>query len=185
MMKEFWNKLDFKQRKMVMLAVVVVAGALMLEIIIFPFWEAKTKLDRSIQSHRKKMVELKNLDEAFAVQREKISAIRQYAAARGSDFSLFSYLEKKAALTGVRGNIKQMTSAKGVSSAAFEESLVDIKLEKITIKQLADFLAVAESPAELVRIKRVVVTKMKESPEYLSAQLQVSSFQPLAVGREP
>jgi len=183
-MKDLWNRLEPQQRNMVILAAIVVAGALILEMIIFPFWEAKTKLDRSLQSHQKKLAELKNLDDAFAVQREKISAIQKNAAARGRDFSLFSYLEKKAAQTGVRGNIKQMTSAKGLSSAAFEESLVDMKLEKITVKQLADFLSVAESPTALVRIKRMVVAKMKESPEYLSVQLQVSSFQPLAAWRE-
>jgi len=47
-----------------------------------------------------------------------------------------------------------MNSAKGLSSASFEESLIDMKLEKITIKQLADFLVIAESPADLIRIKK-------------------------------
>lgn len=184
-MKDFFNRLEPRQRTLAMLAAVFVAGALLLEILIFPFWEEKSRLDKSIQSSRKKIAELRKLDEAFAAQQEKISAIRRNVAARGSDFSLFSYLEKKAAQAGVRGNIKQMSSAKGLSSSAFEESLLDMKLEKITIKQLADFLSVAESPTALVRVKKISVTKMKENPEYLSAQLQVSSLQPLTPAKEP
>jgi len=183
-MKEFFNKLEPKQRALVILAAAFVAGALILEILIFPFWEEKSRLEKSIQSNRKKIAELKKLDETFAAQQEKISAIRRNLAARGSDFSLFSYLEQQAAQAGVRGNIKQMNSTKGLSSAAFEESLIDLKLEKITIKQLADFLSVAESPTALVRVKKISVAKMKDTPEYLSAQLQVSSFQPLAPTRE-
>ena len=99
---------------------------------------------------------------------------------RTANFSLFSYLEKKAAQAGVRGNIKYMNSSRGTQSAAFEESLIDMKLDKITIKQLTDFLYFAESPADLVRIKRITVNKMKESPEYLSAILQIASVQALS-----
>ena len=68
---------------------------------------------------------------------------------------------------------------RGMKSDFFEESLIDMKLDKITTKQLTDFLYFAESPADLVRIKKISITKMKESPEYLSAQLQIYSFQPL------
>jgi hypothetical protein len=53
-----------------------------------------------------------------------------------------------------------------------------MKLDKITIRQLADFLYFAESPADLIRIKKLSVSKMKENPEYLSAQFLISSFQP-------
>jgi len=101
-------------------------------------------------------------------------------ATRGADSTLFSYLEKRATLANVRGRIKYMNSSRGMQSASFEESLIDMKLDKITIKQLADFLFFAESPADLVRIKKITVNKMKESPEYLSAQLQISSLQPLS-----
>jgi len=73
-----------------------------------------------------------------------------------------------------------MSSSRGTQTANFEESLVDIRLDKITIKQLTDFLYYAESPADLVRIKRITVSKMKESPEYLSVQMQLASFQMLS-----
>jgi hypothetical protein len=96
---------------------------------------------------------------------------------RPADFSLFSYVEKKAVLAAVKGNIKNMSSSRGAQTANFEESLIDIRFDKITIKQLTDFLYYAESPADLVRIKRISVTKMKESPEYLSVQIQLASFQ--------
>ena len=85
--------------------------------------------------------------------------------------------EKKATQIGVKGKIRYMNASRGTQSAAFEESLIDMKLDKMTIKQLTDFLYLAESPADLVRIKRISINKMKESPEYLSAQLQIASVQ--------
>ena len=177
--KNILGKIRCKQRKLVAGAAILVLIALILEIAVFPFWEAKTKLTKAIQVNQKKLTEISQLDAEFALQEAAMARIKSALAARGADFTLFSYLEKKATQANVRGRIKQMNSSKGTQSVSLEESLIDMKLEKITIKQLTDFLYYAESPADLVRIKKITINKMKESPEYLNAQLQISSFQTL------
>lgn len=175
MIKTFWDKLDKKQRYMVAAAAAFVLIVLIFELIIFPFWEAKAKARQNISVNQKKLEEIIKLDAEFALYEAKIAKIKQVMSRRTADFSLFSYLEKKVTQAGVRGNIKYMNSSRGAQSAAFEESLIDMRLDKITIKQLTDFLYFAESPADLVKIKRITVSKMKESPEYLSAQIQIAS----------
>lgn len=179
MIKEFWNKLDAKQRKLVAGAAIFVGIALIMEIAVFPFLEAQKKLTKAINANQKKLVEISELAAEFDSLAEKTAAIKRAALTHGGNFTLFSYLEKKATQANVRGRIKYMNSSRGMKSDFFEESLIDMKLDKITTKQLTDFLYFAESPADLVRIKKISITKMKESPEYLSAQLQISSFQPL------
>jgi len=179
MIKTFWNKLDSKQRKLVAGAAIFVFIALILEIAIFPFVEAKKKLEKTISTNQKKLVEINELSSEFATLEAKTEAIKRAVAMHGADFTLFSYLEKKATQANVRGRIKYMNSSRGTQSSSFEESLVDMKLDTITIKQLNDFLYHTESPEDLVRIKKITVNKMKENPEYLSAQLQISSLQPL------
>lgn len=179
MIKIFWEKLDAKQRKLVAGAAILVLVALILEIVVFPFWAAKTKLVKAIQVNQKKLTELNKLDAEFTLQEAAMARAKSALASRGADFTLFAYLEKKAMQANVRGRIKQMNSSKGIQSLSLEESLIDMKLEKITIKQLTDFLYFVESPADLVKIKKITINKMKESPEYLSAQLQISSFQTL------
>lgn len=180
MIKNFWNKLDKKQRYLVAGTAAFVLTALLLETVVFPFREAKGKLAKSIQVNQKKLAEMSKLDNEFSMQEASIAEIKRVMSARSADFTLFSYLEKKATLANVKRNIKYMNSSSGTQSASFEESLIDMKLDKITIKQLTDFLYFAESPADLVKIKKIVINKMKESPEYLSAQLQISSFQTLS-----
>jgi general secretion pathway protein M len=180
MIKSFWDKLDKNQRYIVAGAAAFVLIALILELIIFPLWDANAKIRQTLLINQKKLDEVIKLDVEFAGQEAKISKIKKVMSTRTADFSLFSYLEKKAAQAGVRGNIKYMNSSQGTKSANFEESLIDMKLDKITIKQLTDFLYFAESPADLVRIKRIIVNKMKESPEYLSVQLRIASVQALS-----
>ncbi len=179
MIKTFWNKLDKKQQNLATGAAIFVLIVLILQIAVFPFWDAKEKLAKAIKINQKKLIEISELSTEFTALTAKTATIKNTVSTRGADFTLFSYLEKKATLANVRGSIKYMNSSKGMQSASFEESLIDMKLEKITIKQLTDFLYYAESPADLVRIKKITINKMKESPEYLSAQIQISSFQPL------
>ena len=67
-------------------------------------------------------------------------------------------------------------------TGAYEETAVEMKLDKLTMRQLTDFLYRVESPEEMIRVRRISVAKMKESPEYLSALIQVFTYQPLSVG---
>lgn len=177
MIKEFWAKLNERQRYYLIGGFVFVVIVLILEFAVFPFWEAKDKIRKSITTNQKKLNEIIQLDAEFARQEAIIVKIKTAMAARPADFSLFSYVEKKAVQASVKGNIKNMSSSRGVQTVNYEESLVDIKLDKVTIKQLMDFLYYAESPTELVQIKRITINKMKESPEYLTAQLQMASYQ--------
>ena len=180
MMKAFWDKLDKKQRYIVAGVAAFVLIALIFELLISPLWDAKVKIRQTLLINQKKLDEIIRLDREFAGQEAKIAKIKKVMSNRTANFSLFSYLEKKATQTGLNGKIKYMNASRGAQTPAFEESLIDMKLDKMTIKQLTDFLYFAESPVDLIRIKRITINKMKESPEYLSVQLQIASMQALS-----
>lgn len=180
MIKTYWTNLDTRQRYVVGFGAAFVIFALVLAFVVFPLWDAKAKMKKSISVNSRKLEEMARMDAEFAVQEAQISRIKSVLASRGEDFALFSYLDRKAMAANVKGSIKQMNSMQGVKSASFEESLVDLKLEKLTIRQLADFLYQVESPDEMIRIKRITIDKMKESPEYISAQILIASYKPTA-----
>ncbi len=102
MIKSFWDKLDKKQRYTVAGIAAFVLIALILELIIFPLWDAKAKIRQSVQISQKNLDELIKLDAEFAGQEAKISKIKRVMSMRTADFSLFSYLEKKATQAGVK-----------------------------------------------------------------------------------
>lgn len=178
MIKAYLAKLDTRQRYLVALCAAIVLVALVLELAVFPIWDARAKMKKSILHNSKKLEEMVKIDAAFAAQDAQISRIKNAIAARRADFTLFSYLEKKAIAAHVRGSIKQMNSMPGVKSPSFDETLIDLRLQKITIKQLTDFLYQVETPAERIIIKRITVSKMKESPDYISVQLLIASYTP-------
>lgn len=178
MIKSYWESLDRRQRSIAAFGIAFVVVVLVWVFVLSPLWEAKTKMERSIQSNSRKLAEMVRMDEAFADQEAQISRIKTVLAAR-RDFTLFSYLEKKALEARVKGSIRQMSSMQGTKTASFEESLIDLKMDRLTIRQLVEFLYRVESPDEMIRIKRITIDKMKESPEYVSAQILVASYTPV------
>jgi len=183
MIKEFWDKLNKKQRCFLVGGAVLVFFLLLFELVFSPFWEAKGKIRQAVRINQKKLKEMIVLDHQFARQEAKVMEVQKIMAGRPADFSLFACLERKASQAGIRGNIKDMSSSSGVKTLNYEEDLLDIRLDKITLKQLTDFLYYTESPADLIKIKRITVSKMKESPAYLTVQLQLGSLE--IPGRRP
>jgi hypothetical protein len=175
-MKQLWNSLPARQKMMVTAAAIFVIGALLFQFAVTPAMEAHSRMRRAITSQEKILKEMSVLGPEYGRLKQRSEDVRRVAAQRSANFSLFSYLEGKAGETGLRSNIRYMNPAKSVAIGGLEESSVEMKLEKITLKQLTQFLHVAESQQDCIWIPKISIEKMKESPEYLNAQLQVVTY---------
>lgn len=176
-MKAYWDQLSKRQQVAVAGGGGLVLVILLIQLIFLPFIETKKMVNLSIHKSEKTLGEVMLLAKDYQVLKRQTAMIQQALARRSHNFSLFSHLEKVAGDAGVKANIKSINASKGSVSGPYEEAPVDIRLEKITLRQLTDFLYFLESPQELIRIKRIALTKMPESPEYLSAHVQVVTLQ--------
>ena len=59
----------------------------------------------------------------------------------------------------------------------FKESMVEMKLDKINLKQLVDYLYLIESPENVVSIKRISIRDNKGAAGYLDAVMQVVTIE--------
>lgn len=178
-MKNLWNNLTKSQKYYIGAGLIFICGAIIVQFIVFPFFEAKERINRSLTANEKTLAELKTLGSEYSVIKQKSIEIQYVLSQRPRDFALFSYLERKAGEVGVKTNIKSMNPLKGKTVGPYEETAVDMQLEKVTLKQVTDFLYFIESPKELIKIKKISIQKMKDTPEYLSASIQVITYQPL------
>jgi general secretion pathway protein M len=176
-MKAFWDRLSKRQQLTVAGGAGLVLVMLLLQFFFLPFMDAQKASNQAIRKNEKTLAEIMLLSKDYQVLKQQAGRIQQALARRPQNFSLFSHLEKIAGDAGVKSNIKSINAAKGAISGPYEELPVDIRLEKITLKQITDFLYLLESPQELIRVKKIVLAKMPESPEYLSAQVQAVTFQ--------
>jgi len=176
-MKEFWNKLGARQKKTVIAGAVVVALIIFVQFAFMPFLEGKKKMKRSLALNEATLKEVYKLESEYSSIKQDVSAIEAALSRRTPDFSFFSFIEKKAGETGVRGNMKSLQPGRPVPAGSFEEVSADIKLEKVTLKQVVDFLAGTESAEQAVVLKKLSISRSSDNREYLSAQIQLVTFQ--------
>lgn len=184
-MKEFWNRLNPRQKKTVIAGAAVVALIIFVQFVFLPFLEGKKKMKRSIALNETTLKEMYRLETEYSSIKREVGVVQAALAKRPADFSFFSFIEKKAGETGVRGNMKSLQPGRPAPAGSFEEVSADIKLEKVTLKQLVDFLAAAESVEQATALKRLSVSRSPDNPEYLSAQIQLVTFQHQRGGAAP
>jgi general secretion pathway protein M len=181
-MRHFWDQLTKSQKYTVMAGLIFVGAALFIQFAVVPYFEARQKVHSAIVANEKALQELFILGAEYGVLRQRSEEIKRLIERRPPGFALFSYLEKRAGEAAVKTNIRSMNPLKSSPAGGYEETAVEMKLDKLTMKQLVDFLYLVESPEEMVRIRRAAILKMKESPEYLSVLIQVFTYQPLPAG---
>ena len=181
-MRRFWEQLTKSQKQIVIAGLVFVAAALLVQFAVFPYFEARQKVSGAIAGTERALRELATLGAEYGVLRRRSEEIRRVIEQRPPGFALFSYLEKRAGDAGMKTNIKSINPLKSVPAEAYEETAAEMRLDKLTMKQLTDFLYLVESREDLVRVRKLSVGKMKESPEYLSVLLQVFTYQALPPG---
>ncbi len=176
-MKEFWNKLAPGQKKTVMAGAAALALIIFVQFAFMPFLDGKKKMKRSIALNEATLKEMYRLDSEYSNLRQSVSAIQSALARRAPDFSFLSFIEKKAAEAGVKGNMKSLLPSRPMPAGSLEELTADIKLEKVTLKQVVDFLAAAESVDQAIALRKISISRSAENAEYLSAQIQLVTFQ--------
>ncbi|MEN6465704.1 MAG: hypothetical protein ABFD62_11045 [Syntrophaceae bacterium] len=176
-MKEFWNKLGSRQKKTVIAGAAVVAFIIFVQFAFLPFIDGNKKMRRSIALNEATLKEMYRIDSEYSNIKQDVNAIQAALARRTPDFSFFSFIEKKAAETGVKGNMKSLQPARPVPAGSLEEVAADVKLEKVTLKQVVDFLAAAESVDQAIALRKISISRSSDNPEYLSAQIQLVTFQ--------
>lgn len=176
-MRAFWEKLTQAQRYLFSLGSVVVVLLLVVQVLLLPFYEAKAKMRRSIAVNEKTLRELVPLGVEYRLLTLQVGEMQQIFSRRPTDFSLFSYVEKKTGEAGIKPNVKSINPTRIPMSGPYEEALVDMKIDRLTLKQLTQFLYLVESPADLIRVKKIGIAKMKDAPEYLQVNVQAATYQ--------
>lgn len=176
-MINLWIKLTRRERYYVSAGLVLVIAFIILQFVLLPFLGAKEKTGRSIQTQEKILKEILSLSSEYGALKGNSRNTQRVLSGRPEAFTLFSFLEKQAGRTGVKTNIKYMKpSTSTANKDSYKESSVEIKLEKITLKQLVEYLHLVESPEDVVIIKIISIKQSKGSPEYLTTLMQVVTY---------
>ncbi len=166
-------KLGRRERQLVILAVCSVVVFFLFQFLFFPFLEKRQDLKRGIRSKEKALEEVVALGAKYRSYKSGSRGLQNILVRRAAGFTLFSFLEKAAGEALVKGHIKYMRPSTLKGTGPYKESMVEMKLEGISLEQLVDYLYRIESPLKVVGIKRISIKENKRDSGYLDAILQV------------
>ena len=170
-------KLARREKYLVTATICVIVFFLLFQLLILPFFEKKARLERSIAKKVADLTDIALLSSEYENIKESTQKIQKIITRRKRGFTLFSFLEQQAGETQVKDQIKYMKPSSSKGEGSYNESLVEIKLEAITLKQLVVYLYRIEKPEDLIIVKRISIKGNKKTPGYLDAVLQVLTFQ--------
>jgi general secretion pathway protein M len=179
-MKKFWDNLGAREKLYILAGAGIAIVILLIQFVILPFWEERERLARAVEAQEKSLKEMNTQLAEYRLLRRDMDTLQRAVASRPPNFTLYSFVERKAREAGVRGNVKAINPSRGMSAGSFEETIADVSLERITTRQLVQFLYHADSPRDAVRIRKLTVRKSMESPEYLTATVQLATYQAAA-----
>jgi type II secretory pathway component PulM len=171
-----WDRLPKRQQYMVAAGFAAVVVGLLLQFAVLPLFDEKKRMEASLAASEKTLRVLDSLGREYLTWKQGADAVREIAARRSPDFSLFTYLEGKAGEAGIKDSVTSLTPLKVARTGGLEEQVVEIKLEKLTLHQLVRFLYLVEAPDDLITVRKASLVKMKEQPEYLASVLHVVTY---------
>ncbi|MCP4682625.1 MAG: hypothetical protein GY864_09855 [Desulfobacterales bacterium] len=169
-------KLAKREKYFVTIGACAIAVFFLFQFLIFPFFEKKERIRKGIITKELALKEIVILNADYNALKRGPQRIRNILAGRQTGFTLFSFLERAGNEAGIKDHIKYLKPSVS-QGTGYKESLVEMKLEGITLQQLVKYLYLVESPGEVIFIKRLSVKENKKLDGYLDAVLQAFTFQ--------
>jgi len=165
-----------REKYYITVAVIVIVFALVIQFAIMPFFEKRERYKNNVTVKQNNLQQMALMRQEYLLLQQGSDTMAQRLTKRPENFTLFSFLEMAAGDAGVKDNIKSMKPSASTGKGPFKESLVEMKLERITLGQMVGYLKLIESPENLVSVKRVSIQSNKKETQFLDVILQVLTF---------
>jgi len=170
-------KLAKREKYFVTTATCLIAVFFLFQFLIFPFLEKRERLSKGIKTREEGLREIAALSAEYQEYKNYSESMKTALVKRKEGFTLFSFLENAAGEAQVKEHINYMKPSSTKGTGPYEELMVEMKLENITIDQLINYLYRIEDPVELIFIKRISISDSKKEEGYLDSVLQVMTFE--------
>jgi general secretion pathway protein M len=145
------------------------------QLIIFPFFDKKDRMEKGIKARETELEEIIRLSGEYEAYKGDSQGIEQVLARRDRGFTLRTFLQQKANEAGVIiGRIDQYPSK---DMGNFIESIMEVRLEAVTLNQLMEYLYRIESPEDLVSVPTISIKQNKKELGYHDVTLRALTFE--------
>lgn len=162
------------------MAVGFAGGALvlfvLLQFLVFPLVDKRARLVKGLVAKERAIKEMRSMQEHFRALSSQSGSIVETLARREQGFSLFSFLEQRAADSAVKDQIAHMRPSESAQGELFQQGRVEMKLQAVSLRQLVDFVQQVEAPELLVGIDKITIQENGKEQGTLDVTLQLVSI---------
>ena len=154
------------------LAALLLLWALFLE----PAARERKETAQKIETKKNELAQSKELARKVMEAKSRFGALEtRLAAAEGP--SLISVVENLAKSSGIKSNVTTMEPQPPTELDRYLESSVNIKMEKVSLSGLIDFLTIASRQSVYLRMKRVSIKPQFQNPDLLDAGITICWYE--------
>ena len=171
--KSSFGRLSTRERMMVG-GLALVAGLLVAGVVGYLVVSSLNEIEDHNARMRTALRDLQQFGQAYMKQRQRVAALRVRMPS-DRPIELNSYVEKAA--KAVEVSISESDEMTPVEGDEYVQRGLEIKLRKVTVKQLAELIKQLESSPQLVQITRLSVQSSWNQHEQLNVEMVVSTFE--------
>ena len=161
---------------------VLLGGGIFLFILLFyhlaiaPARERIKILEERIKAREEDLAEMAIIRSDYLRLADTIEFVEEGLAARGEDFSLFSFLERLTVESGIKERLLSMRPRERHLSDYYKESIVEIRLKDIEMGELIDYLYRIENPPRFLTVNNLRLKPQRASPGKIEVSFEVSTL---------
>ncbi len=181
-MERVYRYLDRKYSKREQIGLAAAGVTLLLflffQAVISPVIHKKSRMEEEIVTRKKALVEMAALKNEFDQLKRNSELSEQHFLQRDKKFTLFSFLDQLAGQSGVKENISYMKpTISKKQETGLKKSIVEIKLNNITLNQLTSYLHGIETSKNVVFVKRLSISKKEKEDRFITVVLQAETVE--------
>jgi len=154
----------------------VIAAVAFTAFCVAPAVERINTLNRVLPEKQKMLQDLKAKSGEYLALRAGLDNLEKQSAPGGKEFELPAFLESTTNEIGMAKNVAQMKRQILQLDPKCAETIVEVKLENIMLKQLVDFLLRTKSSGCFLQVKNLYIEKSRTDPTLLDAVVQISTL---------
>ncbi len=171
------DNLDEREQRVLAGGVLFVVCFLVFQLVLMPFWDSRSKVQRSIAKKKMELAKIISLQKEYNLLKAEAGGVEEKVIARAKDFTLFTFLDKQATTAQVKKQIKYMKPSTLESEEGLNQTMVEMKLQKVTLESLVHFIRLVESVENVVSINRISIQENGKDSGYLDAIMQIMTFE--------
>jgi general secretion pathway protein M len=171
-------KLNTREKISVGAAVAAIVVFLFCQFLVFPLLDKNKQLTERITMREQQLVKIKELQYTYRETSANSEQTQQLLKTRRQGFTLFSFLETLAGRTGVKSNIAYMKPTTTTQKdSPYRLSMVEMKLQEVTMSQLLAYLHGIETARDMIVIKRLSISKSEQKAGMINTIFQVETLE--------